>query len=139
MLEGNADVAYITEVEWDEGYWDIDYVRKDGGKVEVKLDPVTGKPSTERRARAVPAARCSCRTPSAIFKAECGIEKRPLAPPDERGKPHPRGVARDRPADAAPERRYQEECVMILLTTPADPCQYTSSHRAPIAGCSLPN
>lgn len=43
MLEGNADVAYITEVEWDEGYWDIDYVRKDGGKVEVKLDPVTGQ------------------------------------------------------------------------------------------------
>lgn len=45
MLEGNPDVAYIAEVEWDEkGYWDADYVRKDGSRVEVKLDPVTGEP-----------------------------------------------------------------------------------------------
>lgn len=45
MLEGNADVAYIAEVEWDDkGYWEADYIRKDGSKVEVKLDPVTGEP-----------------------------------------------------------------------------------------------
>ncbi len=44
-LEANADVAHVADVEWDDkGYWEVDYVRKDGSKVEVKLDPVTGQP-----------------------------------------------------------------------------------------------
>lgn len=45
MLEDGGDVAYVDEVEWDDrGYWEVEYVRKDGGKVEVKLDPVSGQP-----------------------------------------------------------------------------------------------
>ena len=28
----------------EKGYWEADYIRKDGSKVEVKLDPVTGEP-----------------------------------------------------------------------------------------------
>lgn len=43
-LEANTDVAHVADVEWDDkGYWEVDYVRKDGSKVEVKLDPVTGE------------------------------------------------------------------------------------------------
>lgn len=45
MLEDSGNVAYIAEIEWDDrGYWDVDYVRGDGGKVEVKLNPVSGQP-----------------------------------------------------------------------------------------------
>ncbi|MFN3685300.1 PepSY domain-containing protein [Salinarimonas sp.] len=42
-LEGTGDVAYFDEVEWDDdGYWEIDYVRPDGGRVELRVDPTTG-------------------------------------------------------------------------------------------------
>ena len=39
------NLDYISEVEWDsDGYWEIDYVERDGRRVEVKIDPVTGLP-----------------------------------------------------------------------------------------------
>ena len=43
-LEAQEDVAFIDEVDWDdEGYWEIEYYRPDGRKVEVLVDPVTGR------------------------------------------------------------------------------------------------
>jgi hypothetical protein len=46
MLEEGGKVAYVTEIEWDDrgGYWEVDYMQTEGGKVEVKLDPVSGQP-----------------------------------------------------------------------------------------------
>jgi hypothetical protein len=45
MLEERDDVAYYDEIEWDsDGYWEVEYYRPDGTKVEVKIDPVTGDP-----------------------------------------------------------------------------------------------
>jgi hypothetical protein len=43
-LEASGNVAYFDEIEWDDdGYWEIEYVRRDGGKTEIKVDPVTGQ------------------------------------------------------------------------------------------------
>lgn len=45
-LEESGDVAYFEEIEWDrdDGYWEIEYHRRDGSKVELKIDAVTGAP-----------------------------------------------------------------------------------------------
>lgn len=44
-IEGEADFGYIKEVDWDDdGYWEIEYYRADGAKVEVDIDPVSGEP-----------------------------------------------------------------------------------------------
>lgn len=43
-LETQEDVAYIDEVDWDDdGYWEIEYLRPDGRRVEIRVDPVTGE------------------------------------------------------------------------------------------------
>ena len=44
-IEGQADFGYIKEVDWDDdGYWEVEYYRADGAKVEVDIDPVSGQP-----------------------------------------------------------------------------------------------
>ena len=44
-IEASGEVAWFDEIEWDDdGYWEIEYFRTDGAKVEVKIDPVTGNP-----------------------------------------------------------------------------------------------
>lgn len=44
-IEARSDFAYFDEVEWDsDGYWEIEYYRADGGKVEIDIDPVSGEP-----------------------------------------------------------------------------------------------
>ena len=44
-IEDGGDVAYFDEIEWDsDGYWEIEYYRADGGKVEIMIDPMTGEP-----------------------------------------------------------------------------------------------
>lgn len=44
-LEVQGDVRYFDEIEWDDdGYWEIEYVRTDGSKATVRLDPVSGQP-----------------------------------------------------------------------------------------------
>jgi hypothetical protein len=44
-IEAQGDFAYFDEVEWDsDGYWEIEYYRADGGKVEIDIDPVSGEP-----------------------------------------------------------------------------------------------
>lgn len=44
-LEASGDVLYFDEVEWDsDGYWEVEYYRPDGAKVEIDIDPVSGQP-----------------------------------------------------------------------------------------------
>ncbi|MGF1651667.1 MAG: PepSY domain-containing protein [Hyphomicrobiaceae bacterium] len=44
-IEASGDVAWFDEIEWeDDGYWEIEYYRPDGAKVEVRINPVTGEP-----------------------------------------------------------------------------------------------
>lgn len=43
IVERQGNVAHFTEVEWDRGgYWDIEYVTRDGKRVKAKVDPVSG-------------------------------------------------------------------------------------------------
>lgn len=42
-LEGQYDIHFIDEIEWDDdGYWEVEFFTRDGAKVELKIDPVTG-------------------------------------------------------------------------------------------------
>jgi len=45
-IEQNAEVQYVDEVEWSRrrGHYKIEYVRKDGAKVTIRIDPKTGAP-----------------------------------------------------------------------------------------------
>lgn len=43
-VEKQFNVKYIDEVSWDkDGYWEVDYIDNEGRKIEIKIDPVTGK------------------------------------------------------------------------------------------------
>lgn len=43
-VEGRAGFQYVSSVEWNEdGYYDVTYWTDDRAKVEMMLDPVTGK------------------------------------------------------------------------------------------------
>jgi hypothetical protein len=45
MLEDRGEIAYFEEIEWDDdGYWEIEYVTREGEKVEIRVDPVSGEP-----------------------------------------------------------------------------------------------
>lgn len=42
-IEQNPEVLYVDEADWSRrGYYKIEYVRKDGAKVKIKIDPKTG-------------------------------------------------------------------------------------------------
>lgn len=42
-IEQSAEVQYVDEADWSRrGYYKIEYVRKDGAKVKVRIDPRTG-------------------------------------------------------------------------------------------------
>jgi hypothetical protein len=44
-LEKQFDIEFIDGIDWDEdGYWEIELYTKDGAKVELRIDPVTGQP-----------------------------------------------------------------------------------------------
>ena len=43
-LEQQGDVAYFEDVDWDDdGYWEIEYVDRNGSEVEIEVDPVSGQ------------------------------------------------------------------------------------------------
>lgn len=43
-IEAEENFGYIDEIEWDsDGYWEIEFYRADGGKVEIDIDPVSGQ------------------------------------------------------------------------------------------------
>lgn len=43
-LEQNAEIQHVNEVDWSNrrGHYKIEYVRKDGAKVKINIDPKTG-------------------------------------------------------------------------------------------------
>ncbi len=44
-IESEADCSHFDEVDWDsDGYWEIEYYRADGAKIEIDIDPVSGQP-----------------------------------------------------------------------------------------------
>jgi len=43
-LETEGVVAHFVDVEWDGGYWDVEYVDVEGNAIEIKLDPRTALP-----------------------------------------------------------------------------------------------
>lgn len=43
-IEQTPDFHYVDEVDWsDRGHYEIEYYLKNGTKVEVRIDPTTGK------------------------------------------------------------------------------------------------
>ncbi len=49
MLEDQHGVAFFDEVEWDnDGYWEIDYIARDGARREIRVDPRTGQELARR-------------------------------------------------------------------------------------------
>lgn len=47
-VEQRADFRYISDVEWDDGAYEVTYYTTDNAKVEIKLDPVTGETRPQR-------------------------------------------------------------------------------------------
>jgi len=42
-VERQFSPTYIDEVSWDDdGYWEVEYVDRNGSKREIKIDPITG-------------------------------------------------------------------------------------------------
>ncbi|WP_240048367.1 PepSY domain-containing protein [Crenalkalicoccus roseus] len=49
MLEQRGDVAYFDEIEWDDdGYWEVEYIDRQGVKRKLKVNPVTGEARPDR-------------------------------------------------------------------------------------------
>ena len=47
-LEQGGDLAYFDEIDWEEkGYWKIEYISRDGKKLKIRVDPVTGQVLSE--------------------------------------------------------------------------------------------
>lgn len=45
MVEQRPDFGHLEELDWDDsGYWKVEYRTRDGAKVELRIDPVTGQP-----------------------------------------------------------------------------------------------
>ncbi|MHB2265602.1 PepSY domain-containing protein [Aliihoeflea sp. PC F10.4] len=43
-IEAEAGFGYFDEIDWDsDGYWEIEYYRADGARVEIDIDPVSGQ------------------------------------------------------------------------------------------------
>jgi hypothetical protein len=48
-VEQRPDFGHVREFEWDEdGYWEVEYATRDGGRVELRLDPRSGEPRPRR-------------------------------------------------------------------------------------------
>ncbi len=42
-VEQRPDFRYVSEVEWDDGGYEVTYYTADNAKVELKFDPVTAE------------------------------------------------------------------------------------------------
>ena len=43
-VEQRQDFRYISEIDWDDGAYEVTYYTTDKAKVEIKYDPLTGEP-----------------------------------------------------------------------------------------------
>ena len=50
-IETRPDFAYFEEVEFEDGKYKIEYLKKDGSKQKIEVDPLTGTPSPPAPAR----------------------------------------------------------------------------------------
>ena len=41
-IERSADFGYFDEVEWDDGFYEVEYYTKTGTKKKIYIDPVSG-------------------------------------------------------------------------------------------------
>lgn len=45
MIEQRPDFGYLAELDWDDdGYWKVEYRTREGRKIELRIDPVSGEP-----------------------------------------------------------------------------------------------
>lgn len=52
QIEQRPDFGHLREFEWDDdGYWEVEYVSRDGARVELRLDPRSGEVRPRRGAR----------------------------------------------------------------------------------------
>lgn len=43
QVEATPGLAFIDDVDWDDdGYWEVEYRTTEGGRVEIRVDPLTG-------------------------------------------------------------------------------------------------
>jgi hypothetical protein len=42
-VEQRQDFRYISEIDWDDGAYEVTYYTTDKAKVEIKYDPLTGE------------------------------------------------------------------------------------------------
>ncbi|HTM78617.1 MAG TPA: PepSY domain-containing protein [Devosia sp.] len=43
-VEQRQDFRFISEIDWDDGAYEVTYYTTDKAKVEIKYDPLTGEP-----------------------------------------------------------------------------------------------
>lgn len=41
-IEAGADFGYFDEVEWDDGFYEVEFYTKTGTKKKIYIDPVSG-------------------------------------------------------------------------------------------------
>ena len=42
-IEARADFGYFDEVEWDDGFYEVEFYTNDGTKKKIYVDPVSGE------------------------------------------------------------------------------------------------
>lgn len=42
-IEANADFGYFDEIEWDDGFYEIDLYTNEGTKRKIYVDPMSGE------------------------------------------------------------------------------------------------
>jgi len=43
QIEDRSDFAYIDEVEWEHGVYEVEYITTSGAKMEINIDPISGE------------------------------------------------------------------------------------------------
>jgi hypothetical protein len=47
LVEQRPDFRHLEEMEWDDdGHWEIEIITRDGGKLTLRIDPVSGEART---------------------------------------------------------------------------------------------
>ncbi len=41
-IEANSDFGYFDEIEWDDGFYEVEFYTKTGTKMKIYIDPVSG-------------------------------------------------------------------------------------------------
>jgi hypothetical protein len=45
QVEQRPDFGHLRDLEWDnDGYWEVEYVTREGARIKLRLDPLSGEP-----------------------------------------------------------------------------------------------